>query len=193
MLRISRGRLLPPAFDTPLARNWRPVAALSVIVVVAAFAGFVSLLGSWTATSRQSEPGAIDPPAIGEKSDGFGIPYSGTGPAAEIIRGTYQGERVAPAAAIVRDPTDRSGIPYSGTGRTAEIIRGGAARTPERTGVPYSGSGPAAEIIRGTYQGDDDVPQAPVARETTDRSAIPYSGTGRTAEIIRSGSDATGR
>ena len=193
MLRISRGTL-SPALNTPLARNWRPVAALTaILVVVAVFVGLVSLVGSRTATSPQPGPGAIDPPVLGDTTDGFGIPYPGTGPAADIIRGTYRDELAAPPAPIVRDTTERTGIPYPGTGPTAEIIRGGTAGTTERTGIPYPGIGPAAEIIRGTYRDELDASQAPLARGTIDGSGIPYPGTGLAAEIIRSGSDTTDR
>ena len=86
MLRISKGTLLSPALNSPLARNWRPVAALTAILVVAVFVGLILLVGSWTATSPQPEPGAINPPVVGDPTVGWGIPYQGTGPAAEIIR-----------------------------------------------------------------------------------------------------------
>ena len=92
MLRISRGPLAP-ALNTPLAKVWRPVAALTAILTVAVFVGVVvgevSLLGSRTATSPQPEPGAINPPVVRDAGDDIGIPYVGTGPAADIIRGGY--------------------------------------------------------------------------------------------------------
>ena len=128
MLRISRGTL-SPALNTPLARNRRPVAALTAILVVAVFVGLISLVGSWTATSPQPEPGAINPPVVGDTTDGFGIPYPGTGPAAEIIRGTYRDELAAPPAPVARGTIDGSGIPYPGTGPAAEIIRSGSDTT----------------------------------------------------------------
>ena len=103
MLRISRG-LLAPALNTPLAKIWRPVAALTAILAVAVFVGVVvgvvSLVGSRTATSLQPVSGAINPPVVDEThptkapvvrdtGDYIGIPYVGTGPAADIIRGGY--------------------------------------------------------------------------------------------------------
>ena len=92
MHRISRGPLAP-ALNTPLAKVWRPVAALTAILTVAVFVGVVvgdiSLLGSRTATSPQPEPGAINPPVVRDTGDYIGIPYVGTGPAADIIRGGY--------------------------------------------------------------------------------------------------------
>jgi hypothetical protein len=129
MLRISKGTL-SPALNTPSAWNWRPVAALTaILVVVAVVFGLVFLGGSRTATSPLPKPGAISPPVIGDTTDGFGIPYQGTGPAAEIIRGTYRDEPAAPPAPVVRDTTERTGIPYVGTGPAAEIIRSGSDTT----------------------------------------------------------------
>lgn len=129
MLRFSKGTLLSPALNTPLARNWRPVAALTAIFVVAVFVGLVSLVGSRTATSPQPEPGAFIPPVVGDTTDGFGIPYQGTGPAAAIIRGTYREELDASQAPVARGTIDGSGIPYAGTGPAAEIIRSGSDTT----------------------------------------------------------------
>ena len=99
MLRISRGTL-SPALNTPLARNWRPLAALTAGLVVGVFVGF-SLVGSRTATSAQPEPAAVNPPVVGDTTDAVGIPYQGTGPAAEIIRGSYRDEPAAPKAPVV--------------------------------------------------------------------------------------------
>ena len=88
MLRISRGSFAP-ALNTPLASNWRPVAALTAILVVAVLVGLVSLAGSQTATNLQPLPGAINPPIVGDTTERTGIPYVGTGPAADMIRGGY--------------------------------------------------------------------------------------------------------
>ena len=92
MLRISRGSSAP-ALNTPLARIWRPVAALTAIlavaVIVGVVVGVVSLVGSRTATSLPPVPGAINPPVGGDTTQRTGIPYVGTGPAADIIRGGY--------------------------------------------------------------------------------------------------------
>ena len=92
MLRISRGPLAP-ALNTVLAKIWRPVAALTAILAVAVFVGVVvgvvSLVGSRTATSLQPVFGAINPPVVRDTGDYIGIPYVGTGPAADIIRGGY--------------------------------------------------------------------------------------------------------
>ena len=198
MLRISRGTL-SPALNTPLARNWRPLAALTAGLVVGVFVGF-SLVGSRTATSAQPEPAAVNPPVVGDTTDAVGIPYQGTGPAAEIIRGSYRDEPAAPKAPVVPDKTAGTGIPYQGTGPAADIIRGGTAGTTERiaipyqgTGIPYQGTGPAAEIIRGSYRDEPAAPPAPVVPDKTAGTGIPYQGTGPAADIIRSGSDTTGR
>ena len=92
MLRISRGPLAP-ALNTVLAKIWRPVAALTAILAVAVFVGVavgvVSLVGSRTATSLQPVSGATNPPVVRDTGDSIGIPYVGTGPAADIIRGGY--------------------------------------------------------------------------------------------------------
>ena len=128
MLRISRGSFAP-ALNTPLARISRPVAALTAILVVAVlvgvFVGLVSLVGSRTAPSLQPLPGAINPPVVRDTGDSVGIPYVGTGPAADIIRGGYVEETHPIKAPVVRDTGDYVGIPYVGTGPAAEIIRGG--------------------------------------------------------------------
>ena len=128
MLRISRGPLAP-ALNTPLAKIWRPVAALTAILAVAVFVGVVvgavSLVGSRTATSLQPVFGAINPPVVGDTTERTGIPYVGTGPAADIIRGGYVDETHPAKAPVVRDTGDYIGIPYVGTGPAADIIRGG--------------------------------------------------------------------
>ena len=95
----SPGGRCSPALNTPLARNWRPLAALTAGLVVGVFVGF-SLVGSRTATSAQPEPAAVNPPVVGDTTDAVGIPYQGTGPAAEIIRGSYRDELAAPKAPV---------------------------------------------------------------------------------------------
>ena len=138
MLRISRGTL-SPALNTPLARNRRPVAALTAILVVVVFVGLISLVGSWTATSPQPEPGAIKPPVVADTTDGFGIPYPGTGPAAEIIRGTYRDERPRPRH---RSPAARSTAPASRTRAPGRRPRSSAAGATPPTGDAYRAIGP---------------------------------------------------
>jgi len=132
MLRISRGPLAP-ALKTPLARIWRPLAALTAILTVAVFVGVVvgvvSLVGSRTATSLQPVFGAINPPVVRDTGDYIGIPYVGTGPAADIIRGGYVDETYPTKTPVVRDTGDYIGIPYVGTGPAADIIRGGYVDT----------------------------------------------------------------
>ena len=151
MLRISRG-LLAPALNTPSAKIWRPVAALTAILAVAVFVGVVvgvvSLVGSRTATSLQPVAGAINPPVVGDTTERTGIPIDETHPT---------------KAPVVRDTGDYIGIPYVGTGPAADIIRGGyvdetyPTKTPvvrdtgDYIGIPYVGTGPAADIIRGGY------------------------------------------
>ena len=102
MLRISRGTL-SPALNTPLARNWRPVAALTAILGRRRRRLRRRRLARRLPDRDQpaAEPGAINPPVVGDTTDGFGIPYPGTGPAAEIIRGTYRDELAAPPAPVV--------------------------------------------------------------------------------------------
>jgi hypothetical protein len=151
MLRISKGTL-SPAHNTPLAKIWRPVAALTAILAVAVFVGVVvgavSLVGSRTATSLQPVSGAINPPVVGDTTERTGIPIDGTHPT---------------KTPVVRDTGDYIGIPYAGTGPAADIIRGGyvdgthPTNTPvvrdtgDYIGIPYVGTGPAADIIRGGY------------------------------------------
>ena len=128
MLRISRGPLAP-ALNTLLAKIWRPVAALTAILAVAVFVGvfvgFVSLVGSRTGTSLQPVSGATNPPVVRDTGDSVGIPYVGTGLAADIIRGGYVEEIHPIKAPVVRVTGDSVGIPYVGTGPAADIIRGG--------------------------------------------------------------------
>jgi hypothetical protein len=139
MLRISRGPLAP-ALKTPLAKIWRPVAALTAILAVAVFVGVVvgvvSLVGTRTATSLQPVRGGyVDEthptktPVFRDTGDYIGIPYVGTGPAADIIRGGYVDQSHPAKAPVVRDTGDYIGIPYVGTGPAADIIRGGYVDT----------------------------------------------------------------
>ena len=195
MLRISRGSFAP-ALNTPLTKIWRPVAALTAILAVAVFVGvvvgFVSLVSSRTGTSLQPVSGATNPPVVGDTTERTGIPYVGTGPAADIIRGGYVDE-TDDTRTVGPDTTVHSEIPYVGTGPAADIIRAGSHTTTERTGIPYVGTGPAADIIRGGYVEEIHPIKASVVRDTGDSSGIPYVGTGPAADAIRSGYDPNGR
>jgi len=134
-------------------------ATLVVTTVLVGLVGFAGLAGSRAALSQQAPAREAPPPvvtgasrAIGSSSSG--IPYEGTGLAAQIIRG----ERVV----VVHD----TGIPYVGSGPAAAIIRGASAETvapvvggtgsgvgSTSSAIPYVGSGPASEIIRASLDG----------------------------------------
>jgi len=129
--------------------------ASAALVAVALLAGAIGLAGTRTLTSQQAPAREAPAPLVGGTSravgsTGTGIPYVGTGTAAQIIRGE-----------VVVTVHDTGGIPYVGSGPAAEIIRGtpGGAVVPiargtgpgagsSGSGIPYEGTGLAAQIIR---------------------------------------------
>ena len=115
------------ALTTPGARNLRPVAALGAVFVTAmVLGGLIGYVGSQMAPIQRAEPRpAVVPGTIGA-TDQLGVPYVGTGPAADIIRGdaTVGSLSVGHSAATVQ-----VGIPYVGTGPTADKIRAASAVT----------------------------------------------------------------
>ena len=129
-----------------------------------------------TATSQQAAPGATTSrPSASIGTGSAGIPYVGTGPAAEIIRGGY----VAPPSGGTGDVTVAFGITYVGTGPAARPsalrLLPPPAGEPRQHPVRRHRSG--AEIIRGGYV----APPSGGTGDVTVAFGITYVGTGPAA------------
>jgi hypothetical protein len=133
------------------AKNPRPALVLAAVLLAAVLVALVGLAVSRTASSEQAAPGA-DHPVVGSTGSA-GIPYVGSGPAAEIIRGSLGATTSATTSGASGFAIDASGIQYVGTGPAAELIRA-SLNAPTVTLIPYVGTGPAAETIRGERRGD---------------------------------------
>ena len=114
------------ALTTPEAKDLRPASALAALLMAAVLIALVGLAVSRTAPSQPAAPAVNDQVVVGNT----GIPYVGTGPAADTIRGDY-GLRPTVPMHIASDP----GIPYVGTGPAADAIR---AALNDRTGLPHN-------------------------------------------------------
>jgi hypothetical protein len=165
------------------AGNLRPAATFVALVAAAVLGGVVGFAVSRTATSQQAatqvshpivirEPKLGTYPVAGSKSVAAGIPYVGTGTAAQKIRDAS----VAGAKAL--------------TGRGAASGLEHANGGPTVTGVPYQGTGTAATIIRGTTVSGTDATNVLIVRGMSATSGIPYVGTGTAAQKIRDASAA---
>jgi len=112
------------ALTTQGAKNLRPAAVLAAVLLAAAvLAGLVGLAGSRIVTSQQPAPGAAHPLVTRGTTVSTGIPYVGTGSAAETIRNGYVGTQVQVVPSAVPGTTVPTEIPYVGTGPAAETIR----------------------------------------------------------------------